>query len=188
MMMIYQLTATDGFHTVTETGPDLEALVRQADAMSSYFTTVEVRDTSGTLFFTTDPTERLSAAKRLANTWLWHRLENFGQKVLSAYPTAEVQSFYAVEQAAKALLANTASAADLALLQFEIDLTGETLEALATRVVERAALFRQIARTIAGLRRKTQAAIAAATTEEQLLTVSDEVEQAVAVLGELLGA
>ncbi len=108
------------------------------------------------------------------STWL----DRMAQAVIGPVPEAERLTWDAKEAAAMAVLAETASDADLALLDQERALTGETREDLAGLIVARAAIFRAVGPHIAGTRRAAGEAIASATTVEAVKTARQAGEAA----------
>ncbi len=94
----------------------------------------------------------------------------------SGVPLAEKLSWTAKEQAAIAVLADTASPADTALLAGEASITGETVAELAGRIVAAAEAYRFAASRMAGIRRAAERAIASAGTGEELLQAVEAAE------------
>jgi hypothetical protein len=98
---------------------------------------------------------------------------------LAGITPGEVASFDRKEAEARALLAGDTAPQDTAMLSVEAGIVGETEAALATRIVARADALATLAARIAGLRRKTQAAIAAATDEAQIAAAVATLQAAV---------
>jgi len=94
----------------------------------------------------------------------------------SGVPLAEKLSWTAKEQAALAVLAETASPADTALLAGEASITGETVVELAGRIVAAAEAYRFAASRMAGIRRAAERAIASSGTGEELLQAVEAAE------------
>lgn len=100
------------------------------------------------------PPVNLASVKADAVSKIIRYAEQIGETLTGPIPLHEKLSWPAKEEAAVSYLAGSASTAQTVMLQAEADLTQETLSVLATRVVNRAALFRLAASKIAGLRRK----------------------------------
>ncbi|MBG6178531.1 hypothetical protein IWQ55_006389 [Labrenzia sp. EL_208] len=83
----------------------------------------------------------------------------FEDHVTGRVSIGEKLSWTVKEAAAKAHIAGTASAEQSAMLQAETAQTGETETELANRIVTKATQFRQVAASIAGLRRATMTAL-----------------------------
>ena len=66
------------------------------------------------------------------------------------------------EAAAKAVLAGTGDATQTAILSAEATITGETIAALSTRILQKATIYRGVVARMAGLRRATEVALDAA--------------------------
>lgn len=92
-------------------------------------------------------------------------------------PLAEQLGYAAKEAAARALLEDLASPADLALLTTEAAMTGETAGALAARIVARAEAARQVMARVTGCRRRIAARLAAATSPEEVAVALEEAER-----------
>ncbi|MBG6160520.1 prophage DNA circulation protein [Labrenzia sp. EL_195] len=87
--------------------------------------------------------------------------EAFETHVSGNVSIGEKLSWTVKEAAAVAHLAGTATADQTAMLQAEASQTGETLTDLSNAILSNATAFRQIAGSIAGLRRATKAALEA---------------------------
>lgn len=74
-------------------------------------------------------------------------------------PLAEKLSWDAKERAARAFVAGRADDADMALLQGEANVTGETVEKLAPKILANSDAYREAAARLAGLRRITVSAV-----------------------------
>lgn len=106
------------------------------------------------------------ASKDKALVALTAYVDQFAAGVTGDVPIDEKLSWSAKEAAAQALTDGTETAAQLALLKDEADLTGETPAELAAVVLGKAAIYRSVVSRIAGLRRATIAAIEAADTAQ----------------------
>lgn len=104
----------------------------------------------------------LAAAQAAAGAGLQRALDAAAAAATGAVPLAEKLSWPGKEAAARAVAAGTATAADAALLAAEAAITGEATGDLAQRILARAEALRVLAARLAGLRRRTEAAIAAA--------------------------
>lgn len=87
--------------------------------------------------------------------------EAFENHVSGNVSIGEKLSWTVKEAAAVAHLAGTATADQTAMLQAEANQTGETLTDLSNAILSNATAFRQIAGSIAGLRRATKVALEA---------------------------
>lgn len=85
----------------------------------------------------------------------------FEEHVTGPVSLGEKLSYDAKAAAAVAHMASAATPEETALLQAEADQTGESLNELAQRIIDRAAVFRVVAGSIAGLRRATNEALEA---------------------------
>jgi hypothetical protein len=111
-------------------------------------------------------------------------IEAVESALTSGVPLAEKLSWTAKEQAAIAVLADTASPADTALLAGEASITGETVAELAGRIVAAAEAYRFAASRMAGIRRAAEKAIAVAENGEALMQAVALAEaQCEAILG-----
>lgn len=113
----------------------------------------------------------LAAARTAAADRLTGMLDARARAITGEVPVAEMASWPAKEAAARAHLAGTADTPALAMLAAETSLTGEATADLATRIVANADAYRLAAAHLAGLRRATLAAIAAAATPEAVAEV-----------------
>lgn len=111
-------------------------------------------------------TERLKRARVAAEDEVLAALSAAADQLTGVVPEAEKLSWPDKEAAAKAMLAGSATDDQLAMLNAEVQSTGETIEELATTVTAKAAAYRQAAAQMAGLRRATIKAVSAATTPE----------------------
>ena len=86
-------------------------------------------------------------------------IDRFTLSVTGPVPQDEKLSWDAKEQAAEAIIAETATAKQTKLIQDEADITGETAETLSATIVAKATAYRSVVSRVAGLRRATEAAI-----------------------------
>jgi hypothetical protein len=98
---------------------------------------------------------RLGAEARLATL-----IEAALTELTGPLPLAERLSWPIKEAAARAVLDDSASPAEIALLEAEAFETGESVAALAARIVARAAAWNRAVADLSGLRRRIAAAIA----------------------------
>lgn len=110
----------------------------------------------------------LAAKRRVAEL-----ADAFAVAVHGPVPDIERASWATKEIAARAFLAGGASTSQIAMLQPEAVLTGETLEVLATKIVANADAYVAIAGRLAGERRLAMAALDAlqAPTRDQVTAV-----------------
>lgn len=87
--------------------------------------------------------------------------EAFETHISGNVSIGEKLSWTVKEAAAEAYLASTATADQTAMLQAEANQTGESLTDLSNAILSNATMFRQIAGSIAGLRRATRVALEA---------------------------
>lgn len=88
-------------------------------------------------------------------------VSEFVSPLIRPAPQEERDSWPVKELAAHAQLAGTATPEQIELLQFEAQITGETLDALAAVIIAAAQPFRRVSASIAGLRRKVSALLRA---------------------------
>lgn len=110
-----------------------------------------------------DPSAVLDAAKMDAKRRVIARADQIADAITGYVPLSERLSWPKKEAAALAYDANTATPSQLALLQAETSVTGETVAALAAKIISNAATYTTAAGLIAGQRRKTLEAIDALT-------------------------
>ena len=103
--------------------------------------------------------KRQAAQDVLKRMTAW--IAEFEATIIGPVSPAEQLSWTDKEIDARAFQAGTAAPAQTAALQVEADLTGETLEVLAAKIITRADALRPLARAVAGLRRKGEYAIMA---------------------------
>ena len=123
------------------------------------------------------------AAKAAMVEWI----AGFTAAVTGPVPVDERLSWDAKEADARAYIAETATAAQTAMIEDEAAITGEVPADLAAIIIAKADTFRAVVARVAGLRRKTIAAIDAVTDpadyETVLLAAKDEAEAMAASLG-----
>lgn len=132
------------------------------------------------------PEELLADAKTdgIARMLAW--AGDFMARFTADTPADERLSWDAKEQAARAQVAGTADAQQVALLEAEATITGETVDNLALLILANAELFRAVVGRVSGLRRVTRDAIMAAQTPESVQAVLDAAqEQALAMAADL---
>jgi hypothetical protein len=91
-------------------------------------------------------------------------IESITDQITSQYPKAEVSAWGSKAEAARAVIADTARADQVALIQDEADIVGTTLGDQAAAVVAKAVVFEAIVAKVSGLRQATDAALVAAST------------------------
>lgn len=96
--------------------------------------------------------------------YLW--ANSFARSVTGDVPIDEKLSWDAKEQAAHALIAETATQAQTDLLMSEASITGEPVTTLAAVIVAKANLYRQVVGRMAGLRRALEASLKVADVQE----------------------
>jgi hypothetical protein len=124
-----------------------------------------------------------AAAKAAMVEWI----AGFTATVTGPVPVDERLSWDAKEQAARAYVAETADAAQTSMIEDEAAITGEVPADLAAIIIAKADTFRAVVARVAGLRRKTIAAIDAVTDpadyETVLVSAKAEAEAMAAALG-----
>lgn len=100
---------------------------------------------------------------RLARLAVTAWINGFLAPLVEDVPLEERLSWAAKEVAARAHVAGAAEAHQTAFLSAEAAFLGETLDGLAGKVIAKADLFREVVARVAGLRRKLDAQIEAAT-------------------------
>jgi acetylornithine/succinyldiaminopimelate/putrescine aminotransferase len=106
----------------------------------------------------------IARAREAAAATLFEYLTAAEQSIIAGVTPGEIASWATKEAAAAAYLATTATTEQQTMLSIEASFTGETLTALATRIMERATAYKQLAPALAGVRRRYEGEIAAATT------------------------
>tara|TARA_R110000851_G_scaffold32845_4_gene87840 strand:- start:2587 stop:3222 length:636 start_codon:yes stop_codon:yes gene_type:complete len=100
-------------------------------------------------------------------------IERLTDQVTSQYPKAEVAAWPSKAEAARAVIADTARADQVALIQDEADIAGATVADQVTAIVKKAVVFEAIVAKVSGLRQKTDKALVAATTSAEREAVLD---------------
>lgn len=131
------------------------------------------------------PPKYLNAAAANAAMVAW--LDGFTAAVTGPIPIDERLSWDAKEAAARACIAETADVAQTALIEEEAAVAEEDPADLAALIITRADTFRAVIAKLAGLRRKTMAAIDAVSEpsdyETVLLAAKAELEAIATALG-----
>jgi len=118
----------------------------------------------------------LAAAQAQAHARVITLIEAASTAITGPVPLAEMLSWTAKEEAARRLLSLPEGETDAgieAILGGEAALTGETIGPLAIKIIANADAYRTIIAVLAGLRRKTSAAIDTAQTPEAVQTAVD---------------
>ena len=89
-------------------------------------------------------------------------LNSIMEQITGPVPDDEKNVWPVKEAAAKAVLAGTGDATQTAILSAEATITGETIAALSTRILQKATIYRGVVARMAGLRRATEVALDAA--------------------------
>jgi hypothetical protein len=138
-----------------------------------------------------DPSVLLIAAKAVAMT----RIDVYGKaqrvKIAGTPDEIEIAAWNNKLVIAKAIKAGNASAGDKAAFQAEINARGkgETVDAFADKVLVNASFYAQAVGLIDGLKRRTQDAVNAAGSPEEVETVLAAMKsQAEAAFAQLMGA
>ena len=126
-----------------------------------------------TFFLTIETAEDLAAAalsnaRAAASTQVLQLIEAAAQEITGPVPEAEKASWQTKAEAARALIANTATAAQAAMIEAEARVTGEDALSLAGTIVTKADAYATLAATLAGLRRQAMQAINNATDKSQV--------------------
>lgn len=100
----------------------------------------------------------VEAAMAAMSVWI----DAAANRITGDVPQAERDSWEAKKLAGLAYIAGTATDLQKLMIETEAGLTGEAPTDLSQRIVERAARYTVVAAVIAGLRRKTEAALRAA--------------------------
>jgi hypothetical protein len=100
-------------------------------------------------------------------------IERLTDQVTSQYPKAEVSAWPSKAEAARAVIADTARADQVALIQDEADIVRATLADQAAAIVLKAVIFEAIVAKVSGLRQATDTALVAATTSAEREAVLD---------------
>lgn len=139
----------------------------------------------------THPPGYLEAVKGNAKRRVAARADQIAQAITGIVPLAEQLSWPSKEAAARAYVAATATSGQLAMLNAEATLAGESVATLAAKVIANADAYYAASGLIAGQRRKTMAAIDAlddaATVEADLAAIFATAEtEAQALLASLV--
>ncbi len=124
-----------------------------------------------------------ASAKRAMLAWI----DNLTGIFTADTPIDERLSWDAKEAAARAWLAGTASVEQIALLDAECAITGETRDNLALLILANADLFRAVIGSVSGVRRTTSDAIDAAETPEAVQAVLDAAKAQALAMAAALG-
>jgi|TARA_R110000851_G_scaffold243072_1_gene395725 hypothetical protein len=100
-------------------------------------------------------------------------IERLTDQVTSQYPKAEVSAWPSKAEAARAVIADTARADQVLLIQDEADIVGATLADQAAAIVSNASVFEAIVAKVSGLRQATDKALLLATTSAEREAVLD---------------
>jgi len=132
------------------------------------------------------PPPPLDEIKAQARRQVKQFADEIGQRLTEAYPQSEVLSWPRKADVAERWLADTSQPVPV-IIQQEADLVGQSAVEVAQTIVDRARFYEQVAGAMAGLRRKTIAAIDAATTAEEVKAALEagkqEAEQIMQELG-----
>ena len=123
--------------------------------------------------------ERVQRIKQEAREYTIKALDGFATKVSGLIPRAEELSWASKEVAANAWAAGSVNTQQLAMLEAEANITGETIAELVASILTNVMGFYRASGQIAGLRRVTLSAINTAPTEA-------EVEAALVALNTIL--
>lgn len=129
---------------------------------------------------------RIATSKDAALRALDRIIDRAAQGIAGQIPELERLTWPAKEAEARALAARTISRDHAPLLTAEAGQTGETLEALAAMVIAKADACHLLSATCTGLRRRFQARIEAAATEDDVQAALAELESALATAPQLL--
>lgn len=152
---------------IRETGEIVsDAVLRSRHRHVSNFAPIRIAD--AVPLTAEEKAARLDAARAAALRHLADGLTRLENRIDGPRPPGERVSYAAKESSARAWLAGTAQAHDLASLHAEAGLTGETIDDLAARIVQSAGAFRPAIGALSGLRRQVAEAIALATTAAEV--------------------
>ncbi|RGP37932.1 hypothetical protein [Pseudotabrizicola alkalilacus] len=126
----------------------------------------------------------LAAAKAQANARVITLIEAATATITGPVPLAEMLSWTAKEEAARRSFEMIVNAPSEPLLVGEAAITGETVQSLAAKIIANADAYRTIIAVLAGLRRKTSAAIDTAQTPEAVQTAVEAMAAQLATLGQ----
>ncbi|HEX9857222.1 MAG TPA: hypothetical protein VGA75_02630 [Paracoccaceae bacterium] len=115
--------------------------------------------------------QALTDARNAAQAALLARIEAVAAGVTGAVPLAEMLSWAAKEEAARAHAEARATAGQAALITGEAAVTGEDTAALVARIIANADAYRGVIAVLTGLRRRGIGEIAAADSPEAVAAV-----------------
>ncbi|MEO0955800.1 MAG: hypothetical protein AAFY12_12460 [Pseudomonadota bacterium] len=133
------------------------------------------------------PTARVKYTRESAKAMIVSYAEAFENHISGNVSIGEKLSWTVKEAAAEAHLAGNATADQTAMLQAEADQTGESLSDLSNAILSNATMFRQIAGSIAGLRRATRAALEAESDPVNYTTILQTAQSNADALASSLG-
>lgn len=122
-------------------------------------------------------------AKDAMRVWI----EAFTASITGQVPIDEKLSWDAKESAARAWLAGNPSERETALIMGESSITGESPEVLVGKIVANADVYRLIVASVAGLRRKTSAALDAVSDPYDYAIVLGQAQAQATVMAAQLG-
>ena len=120
----------------------------------------------------------LVSAKAAATAEVVAAVEAAATAITGPIPEAEKASWPAKAEAARALIADTATVAQAAMIEAEARVTGEDTLSLAGTIVAKADAYATLAATLAGLRRHTLRAVAQADTPEAVAAAIADLQAA----------
>lgn len=119
------------------------------------------------------PAEHLVAFKESALREITNFFDTFVSTMIKEVPKAEQDSWIIKEQIAAHYVNQTITVEDLALLQMEATIVGETVADLAAQILALASTYRVISFQISGFRRKAAASINAALTPSAITDIKN---------------
>lgn len=125
----------------------------------------------------------LEAARAAVRGEILQGIAEVAGRITGEVPLAEMLSWGPKEEAARAHVAGSASAEQLALIRGEAAITGEAEAALVTRILANADAYRGVVALLTGLRRKAEAGLAAAASPEAVAGVRAGVLTQLAAIG-----
>lgn len=126
----------------------------------------------------------LDASRRQALEQVQSRLSLAAHSLTGTVPQAERDSWATKADAARAVLAGTASADQAAMLRAECSITQETPLELATSIVAKATAYAEAAALMSGIRRTATAAITSAMDAGSIEAALDWVSNGLAALNQ----
>ena len=108
-------------------------------------------------------------------------------KITDQYPAAEVLAWSSKAEAARAVIAGTARADQIDMIQIEAEIKETTLLDQANAIVAKAKPYEAISAKVSGLRQATDAGIVAATTSAEREAVLDAAQAQAATLAAAYG-